>query len=80
MQGTIKNVLHSPIVAYKFLSVNRIQEAGMTIIFENDQANVFKNSIISIVGERDDNHYKQYFHIAVSKSLLNVIKSSISYR
>lgn len=50
--GTIKDVLYAPEVPYNLLSVCRIQEAGMTVVFDkNGEVSIFQGSNTIIKGK-----------------------------
>lgn len=56
VSGTLENVLYVPDIPYNLLSVRRIQEAGMSILFsENGQVTVRKDGAILLTGKSKQN-------------------------
>lgn len=78
-QGSIDNVLYSPEVPYNLLSVNRIQKAGMSIFFINNEVHIYKNDKCIISGINSNNLFKLSFHVNRSQCNLNVVQNSKSY-
>lgn len=69
IQGTIEEVLYSPEVLYNLLSVNRIQQAGMVIVFDNVGVHIYKENKCIMSGTIYNNLYKMSFKINLQKAL-----------
>lgn len=69
IQGTIEEVLYSPEVPYNLLSVNRIQQAGMVIVFDSVGVHIFKENKCIMRGNIYNNLYKMSFKINLQKAL-----------
>lgn len=72
IRGSIDDVLYSPDVRYNLLSVNRIQQTGMSVIFGNNGVQVYNNNNkCYMTGENTNNLFSITFEINRSRCNLN---------
>lgn len=69
VEGRLDNVLYSPELPQNLLSVNRIQAAGMTVIFDNQGASVFNNNHRIITGKKHNCLFKVVFGLSKIKKV-----------
>lgn len=77
IQGSIDDVLYSPEVRYNLLSVNRIQQTGMSVNFGNNGVKIYgKNNKCFMTGDNINNLFSITFKINNSLRYLNLVKES----
>ncbi|KOC60032.1 Copia protein, partial [Habropoda laboriosa] len=71
VEGTLENVLYCHDVPYNLLSVRRMQEAGMEIIFDQKGVTINKNDKIVIKGKSLNNLTAIHFIVNIKRVVSN---------
>lgn len=75
IRGTLEDVLFCPDVPYNLLSVTRMQQAGMTITFDQRGTNISKDGKVLMQGMAVNNLISIDFVVVINRSVSQICKS-----
>ncbi|XP_052567344.1 uncharacterized protein LOC120431258 [Culex pipiens pallens] len=70
IECTVKNVLFTPHLRHNLLSVVRIEQAGMRVVFENGKAQIYRGNELIVCGARRNSLYEMDFRTVDREKML----------